>query len=173
MNVVEMIEEVRNSTHELNTDFLDAEDIVIFLNRGQRNAQNILSRTYEEFFHEEYITDLVVGEENYTLPNDCLAARVQKVDILTGDYSYEVRRISLSQISRYEAQGSTSYPEFFLVIGNKVKLLPTPSSHVPNGLRIYYSKRYPEMGIAQGRVDKSTETSIIIDSFTTNKDGQI
>lgn len=171
MNSIEMIQNVRDSVHEHNTDFLSDKDIISFLNKGQRNAQNILSRVYEEFFHTEYFIDIVANKEKYLVPDEVLAVRIQKVDILSGDYYYNIKRTSLNNISNADHQGISSYPEFYFLQGKTLRLFPKPSISIGEGLRIFYSKRYPEIGLSEGRVEETTTTSIIVDSFTTDKSG--
>jgi len=173
MNIISMISEIRSSAHELNENFLNDEDIVRFINRGQRHIQKILAKKYEEIFHKSYSANIVSGTASYALPGDILANRIQKVELVKSDYIYPIERIPLRDTSNYDAQGSVSYPEFYCVIGSKIVFYPTPSSSLTDGIRIYYTQRFPNLGESMGQVENATVSSITVDSLTTDSTGAI
>ena len=165
-----MVTEVRESAHEVDTNFLSDEAIVRFLNRGQRNLQKLIARKYEELIHAEEYQDMTSGTQEYDLPSDILANRVQKVEIIQGSFTYEIERIPLRDTSSYEAQGTTSIPEYFCILGDKIRFYPSPLTSITDGIRIYYTQSYRNLGESMGVVNNATVSTISVSSLTTDDD---
>lgn len=161
MNVTQMVEEVRSNAHELNETFLTDADIIRYLNRGQRRAQNILSRAYEEFFATVKRIDVTGYQQIYDIPVDCVADRIQNVDILFNNEFYHLDQVAVTRTFNVYYQFSDLVPSHFQIRGNQIILFPTPSVTLPMALIITYTRRVGELGASQGVVSSVTSTAIL------------
>lgn len=161
MNVTQMVEEVRSNAHELNETFLTDIDIIRYINRAQRRAQNILSRSYDEFFAAIKRIDVTGYQQIYDLPIDCVASRVQNVDILFNNEYYHLDQVSVTRTFNVYYQFSDLVPSHFQIRGQQLILYPTPSVTLPLSLIITYTKRVNELGKAQGTVTAHGTTTIL------------
>lgn len=84
-------------------------------------------------------TDLVSGQNKYTLPSEALS--VQSVEVLNegGEWS-KVMPLPLSYIeqgrSEEEFQDSDGIPQYYSLVSNVIKLYPKPNQSVSNGFRV-------------------------------------
>lgn len=100
--VDDLIESVRAATDEDNQDYLTTKQILKALDRGQRNATNIISRKYPDLFTEslDITTD---GGYNYDLPTAAAGRRILHVESYQQQIAYPLQRISEQQATLYRS----------------------------------------------------------------------
>jgi hypothetical protein len=141
---MDIVEEVRNSCHELNTEFLTTSNIIDFLNRGQRRLQSILMKKYPEMFQVSHTLTTVPNTREYQLPPDLVEYRIRKVYIYStsGDPLTIVQK-SFRDIGDWDLTSSTDYPDFYVITGRTLTLYPMPSaSHT---VAIWYIKEFSKL----------------------------
>lgn len=168
----DLVAGVRSLLDELNQDSVDTvTDILPSLNRALQYGMDTLARKYPEPMLTHSVLDLVGGQAEYDIPEDCFEDRLLKVEIQipsgqggTG-YTYrKVERISYRDLSDYESSITTNLPIYYCVIGRKVRLLSTPSGTFP--ARIWYLREPEALVLPQGRVThiNAPATYVIVDT---------
>lgn len=102
-------------------------------------------------------TDLVDGQQDYTLPSNAQEIHRVEVKDINGDYKL-LKQVDKTQVSEamsefYEENGM---PIYYDIMGRSVLLYPTPSSNyvsLTDGLKVYVSREVNEFSIT----DTSTE----------------
>lgn len=165
--VDDLIQSVRDATDEDNQDYLTTAQILKALDRGQRNATNIISRKYPDLFTEsvDITTD---GGYNYALPTSAAGRRITHVESYSGDTAYPIQRISEQQATLYRSNSQTSRPLYYIMYKNNIQLVPKPTSGVV--VKLYYLKRSQPLVAQQGRVtDINTASNLVtLDAIGSN-----
>jgi hypothetical protein len=148
--VQDLVDQVRSQLDETNRDAVSTEaDILPSLNRGQDYAFDILARKYPEPLLAYTTLDLIAQAE-YFLPEDIFEDRIEKVEITINQTQREVQRISFRDITNYESASSTSIPNYYCVIANKIRFVPTPTGTYDS--RIWYLRSPEKLALPQGRI---------------------
>jgi hypothetical protein len=150
--VDELVSECRSMLDEQNQEHIDDTlDILPALNRAQDRVVSMLARHYEEPLLEESPLTLTSGTADYSIPDDALEQRIEKVEINVSGYYQPVYRISYREISKYEYENlRTPIPLYYCVIGNSFRLLPTPTGSYDG--RLWYLKDPEPLVKSQGRI---------------------
>jgi hypothetical protein len=169
--VEEVVSEVRQQLDEQNRDSVDDSlDILPTLNRAQIYAFDILARRYPEPILQHTVLTLTGGTQEYTIPEGVFEDRVLKLEIEipsggSGSSTYhEIQRISYRDISNYESSSTTPVPEYYCIVGRKIRLIGTPNGSYSARM---WSLRNPEkLVLPQGRITivNSASNYVILDS---------
>lgn len=148
----DLIAEVRSMIDESNlVSVRDEEDIIPALNRGQDQAANILARHYEAPLLAYKEVTLTSGQAEYNIPEEAFEQRLEKIEVRVNNLFYPVKRIDYRDATSYESLTTkTNIPYYYAVIGQKYRLLPSPTSTYP--LRIWYLKDPEPLVKNQGRI---------------------
>jgi hypothetical protein len=168
--VQDLIDQVRSQLDEQNRDSVSTEsDILPSMNRAQDYAFDILARKYPEPILAYSTLDMVSGEAEYSIPENVFEDRVQKLEVEvpngTGRSTYrEVQRISYRDISNYETTTPSNLPQYYCVIGRKLRIIPAPSGAYD--LRMWYLRNPEKLKTPQGRITIVNEAQryVIVDS---------
>jgi hypothetical protein len=166
LTVQTLIDEVRSMIDEDNTSSVDdALDILPALNRAQDYAGNILARQYESPMITHTTVGLIAGVNEYDIPEDAFEQRLEKVEVSINQLFYPVKRLDYQDITLYETPTKINVPYYYCVIGNKFRLLPTPSGTY--SLRIWYLKDPDPLVKEQGRITilNTANNYLIVDSI--------
>lgn len=168
-----VVDEVRSQLDEDNRDAVSTEeDILPALNRAQDYAFDILARKYPEPILKYQTLPLVGGQAEYPIPEDTFEDRIQKVEMqfpvssVSGVGTFrEIPRISYRDISDYESGSTSNVPEYYCIIGRKMRLIPAPTATYP--LRLWTLRNPEKPKLPQGRITFVNETSnyVIVDSI--------
>lgn len=151
MKVSELILAVRRQLDETNEAAVgDSTDILPALNRAQDVAANILARHYEAPMLVHLPVQPIAGQQEYRIPEDAFEQRLEKVEVYVNQVYYPVKRISYRDITLYETPTRVNIPYYYCVVGDSIRLLPTPTATYP--LRIWYLQDPPKLVPEQGRV---------------------
>jgi hypothetical protein len=175
--VANLAEEVRQQLDELNRDTVSTEaDILPTLNRASDFAADILTRKYPEPLLKYITLDLESGVSEYTIPEDVFEDRVLKLETVipsgaAGRANYlELQRISYRDISNYESTSTSSFPQYYCIIGRKIRIVPQPSGSYD--ARMWIIRNPEKLVLPQGRVTKinssPTTNYIIVDEADGN-----
>jgi hypothetical protein len=148
------------------TSVRDDQDILPALNRAQDVAANILARHYESPMLAYEEVSLTAGQSEYPIPENAFEQRLEKIEVQVNNLFYQVKRIDYRDSSAYESLSiRTNVPYYYAVIGNKYRLLPSPTATYP--LRIWYLKDPEPLVRSQGRITfvKADVNYIIVDSI--------
>lgn len=163
----DLISEVRSMIDESNISAVrDDQDIIPALNRAQDVAANILARHYESPLLAYEEVSLTAGQSEYPIPENAFEQRLEKIEVQVNNLFYQVKRIDYRDSSAYESLSiRTNVPYYYAVIGNKYRLLPSPTATYP--LRIWYLKDPEPLVRSQGRITfvKADVNYIIVDSI--------
>lgn len=163
----DLISEVRSMIDESNISAVrDDQDIIPALNRAQDVAANILARHYESPMLAYEEVSLTAGQSEYPIPENAFEQRLEKIEVQVNNLFYQVKRIDYRDSSAYESLSiRTNVPYYYAVIGNKYRLLPSPTATYP--LRIWYLKDPEPLVRSQGRITfvKADVNYIIVDSI--------
>lgn len=166
LTVDDLVADVRSAIDEDNQENIrDVEDIIPALNRAQDYATNILVRHYESPLLKHTELSLVAGQNEYDIPEDALEQRLEMVEVNILQVFYEVKRLSYRDITRYETSTNVNVPYYYVIIGEKFRLVPAPSSRFP--LRLWYLKDPPPLVKSQGTITKvnTANNYIIVDAI--------
>lgn len=162
----DLISDVRSMLDEDNrVSVTDAEDILPALNRAQNYAANLLSRHYDAPMLKKVEVTTVQGQKEYVIPEDAFEEKLEKVEVKVNDLFYPLQRVSFRDISLFESQSSTSIPYYYVVVGNKYRVIPTANAAYP--LRIWYLEDPMPLVQSQGRINITNAASnyIIVDDI--------
>jgi hypothetical protein len=161
-----LVSEVRDSLDELNSDSVSTETSILpALNRAQDFAFDIYARRYPEPILAYTTLTLVSGQSEYDIAEDVFEDRILKIDIAFPNNQFnKVERISFRDGSDYETSGLTSAPTSYMIIGNKIKFIGTPSGTY--NARVWYLRNPEKLVLPQGRVTRVNQSGnyVILDS---------
>lgn len=127
-NVSELIQQVRDSVREYDSEAMDDQSIVRRLNRSYSYAYNYLIKLNHSLFSGfKYIT-LTPNVGEYRLPRDCFNKRIHEVYISSdgGEWGY-VKRCEPAVITKYLGKSVTG-PIYWTQAGEKLLLAPAPTN---------------------------------------------
>lgn len=166
LSVQNLIDDVRSMLDEDNQVTIDDDrDILPALNRAQDYAANILARQYESPMLVHQLVDMVPGQTEYDIPEDAFEQRLEKVEAFLNNAYFPIKRLDFSDITLFETPSRTSMPYYYTIVGNKYRLLPTPSG--AQQIRIWYLKDPDPLVKEQGRITLINNASnyLIVDSI--------
>lgn len=164
--VDDLISDVRSMLDEENRLSVDTdEDILPALNRAQDYASNILARHYESPLLAFTFVNTTAGQEEYTIPDEAMEERLEKVEVEVNSLYYPVTRLSYRDISLYETQGSTNIPLYYTVVGNRFRLVPSSSGAYR--LRLWYLRDPLPLVKQQGRITRvdAANSYVLVDQI--------
>lgn len=167
--VEDLVEEVRSQLDEDNTATVSTDkDILPALNRAQDYSANILARHYESPLLGYTIVPMVAGQYEYDIPKDALEERIEKIEVKQNNLYYPLIRVNYRDIGSYETTVLTPIPSYYVVIGDKFRLVPGPTGTYD--LRVWYLKDPMPLVLPQGRVTKidNTNNYILVDTVGDN-----
>ena len=167
--VDDLVSDVRSMLDEDNQSAVDTElDILPALNRAQDVAANILARQYESPLLAYTTQQLTANKAEYSIPEDSLEERIEKIEVQNNGLFYPLTRISYRDISEYETTSSSPIPSYYTVINDTYRLVPAPTGVYP--LRVWYLKDPLPLVLTQGRVTKVQAASnyLLVDSVGTS-----
>jgi hypothetical protein len=173
------VDETISLLDEQNQDSVNTvTDILPALNRASQFAFDILARVYPEPLLRYQTLVLESGINEYDIPEDIFEDRVLKIEAslpqgLGATYT-EIKRISYRDISNYETVGNVSIPQYYCIIGRKIRFVGTPDGSY--SCRLWAVRNPEKLMLPQGRVTliNSPSNYLIIDetgsSLTTESD---
>ncbi len=164
ITVDDLISDVRSLLDEDNRESVrDDTDILPALNRAQNYAANILSRHYESPMLTKQDVNTINSQMEYKIPEDAFEHRIEKVEVRLNNIYYPMKRIDYRDISLFENKSSTSIPYYYVVIGNRYRIIPASNSAYP--LRVWYLKDPMPLVKEQGRINivNTANNYVIVD----------
>lgn len=174
LTVDNLVEEVQSMIDETNTANVDVvKDILPALNRAQDKACNILARHYDDPLLKDKIVQPLAGISEYPIPEDAFEQRLEKIECKHNNAYYEVTRIKYRDVTLYETPQPQNSPYYYTIVGNKYRLLPTPSAAYP--LRLWYLRDPLPLVLPQGRVTSTNSAGnyIVVDAVGSDVDTNI
>jgi hypothetical protein len=150
--VDDIVAQVRSLLDEENVDTIsDTEDILPALNRAQDYASSILARHYEEPLLAYTTLDLIAGQSEYDMPEDCFEERVERIEISANGSQYPLTRVSYRDISALESPNRGDVPQYYCIINRSIRILSTPSGAYD--ARMWYLRTPETLVMSQGRIE--------------------
>lgn len=120
---------------------LTDDDIIRYINDGVRQ----MIATNESLLQKVATAAAVAGQQDYTLPADCLI--LQSISYKApGEASYlKLKYLSLSEFNEYidgwdgTAYGSST-PVVYMVFGNIISFFPKPDQDSADAIKLYYNR---------------------------------
>lgn len=148
--VDELVSSVRNQLAEQNIESVTDEYILDALNRAQDTAANIFARHYDTPLLTYTTVTTHSAQQEYDIPEEALEQRLEMVEVSINGVYYPVTRIDKRDATLFESQSAISIPYYYVVIGDKYRLIPRSSGVYP--LRIWYIKDPEPFVKSQGMV---------------------
>lgn len=164
--VDDLIADCRSMLDEENkANVTDEGDLLPALNRAQDYAANLLARHYESPMLANTMVSLASGQQEYDIPRDAFEQRLEKVEVFLTQVYYPVKRLDYRDISLYETPTRVNVPYYYVVIGDKFRLLPGPTASY--SLRLWYLRNPPALVKSQGRITLVNQAQgyLIVDSL--------
>ncbi len=147
MNVQSIYSLARTLSGTDSTNMPDA-TLLPILQISYHDLENtIVTQVNEDFFYDEWVTDTVIDQREYTFPvKSGTTAGLKKLlgvsmKFLSTDTEYtklrETRLSSLDRDVRYYMDGQTSGDPFYIVADKSVFVYPDPEYVITGGLRLY------------------------------------
>lgn len=162
--VDDLLSDVRSMIDEDNIENIDDErDLLPALNRAQDYAANILSRHYESPMLTKVDLTISSDEQEYDIPEDAFEQRVEKLEMYINRLYYPIQRIEYRDISMYETPTRVNVPNYYCIVGKKIRFVPPPSGTYP--ARMWYLKDPDPLVASQGRITRVNAASnyIVVD----------
>jgi hypothetical protein len=148
--VDELIESVRLQLVEANTESVTNEFILDALNRGQDYACNIFARHFDAPLLTYTSVPTVAGQQEYFIPRDALEQRLELIEVNINGVFYPVTELDKRDATLFESQSAISIPYYYVVIGDKYRLIPRASGIYP--LRVWYMRDPDPFETSQGMI---------------------
>lgn len=113
------------------------------------------------FFLRYVDMNYVANQFDYDLP--ALCARVHRVERIDGQYPQEVIPISLAESWAHRSiLGLNPYRSLdaYALVGQKIRIVPTPTTSITGAARIHYAKRQPQL--VSGTLASATSTTVTL-----------
>jgi hypothetical protein len=136
-NLISDLESEINQGLSGDTKTVTATEAKRWLNRGYYLVRRAVAQTGQDFFVKESTSDLEDGQSDYTLPDDFLQMYRLEIQPTSEATRFVAIEIKLNDLRVYQYNGSIDSP-LYTLIGEEVRLFPTPSTDVTSGLRIWY-----------------------------------
>jgi len=147
----DLVQDVRSLLDEDNTAALDdLRDIVPALNRGLSKAFSVLARHYPEPLLTYTVVTPTSGEAELEIPEDAFEDRVEKLEAVSNNLFYPIRRVDFRDLTNFETSGTTNTPMVWASLGRSYRVAPKPTGNYQ--FRVWYLKEPPNLGIEQGRI---------------------
>lgn len=164
-----MVDEIRNQIDEQNRDSVSIEnDVLPTINRAQDYAFDIISRRYPDPILKYVTLQLNSNDQEYDIPEDAFEDRVEKIEISIPNGAAlptfrEVQRISYRDISNYESSSRSNIPQYYCIIGRKIRFVSTPTGTY--NARLWYIRTPDQLVQNQGRITviNSASNYVIVD----------
>lgn len=147
----DLIQAVRSLLDEDNTAALDdLRDIVPALGRGLNKAYSVLARSYPDPLLTYKLVAPSPGEAEYEMPEDAFEDRIEKIEAVSNNIYFPVKRVDFRDLTYYETSGTTNAPMIWASIGRTYRVAPKPTGTY--SFRVWYLKEPPNLGVEQGRI---------------------
>jgi hypothetical protein len=158
----DIIAEARSLLDEINEANLDdSGDLLPSINRGYDYALSLLSRHYVAPLLANESVTLTSGTQDYDIPDAALEGKILKIEVYN-NFSYnEIQRLDYSQITPFETSSRVSFPYYYTIVGNKYRLVPSPTATYP--LRLWYAKHPGPLVEEQGAISIIQNQYVILD----------
>jgi len=155
-----IISQVREESDSELVAKLSDDTILEYLTRAQDRLVSVLCQVDETFFSKEDFIDLVNGTSAYTLPTDMfIKNRLISVE-MKSDWSRfsQTDYAPLRQITPREQSGISGY----YVQQGGLKISPTPTQSITDGLRLNYVAKPYRMDKRRGKISALAANQITI-----------
>mgnify|MGYP005818252561 CR=1 FL=1 len=164
--VDDLLSQVRSQTDEDNTEDITDAQILQALNRGQRNASNILARRLESMMWESTEITSVSGQRNYSTPADAYGSRIEMIEVATStNIRYKLQRMGNHKSTNFVTSAQTDIPTYYTQKRNEFEVYPTPKGGLT--IIVHYNKKPEDMVLQQGRISSidTTNNYVIVDNI--------
>ena len=172
--IQKIIDQVRKQTeNEEFSDFVGIQDseFVQYINDAQHRLQGLIAAQHPRVFLDEYIIDIVSGNESYNLPTDTfLNNKVHNVEYSSTGNNDDYYTLEQTTLKRRNS-GITGSPSHYIRMAGKILLSPQPTGS--GKVRVTYVKKVKELDLRGGLVsgtDQSTATTTYITNTISSSD---
>lgn len=147
----DLVQDVRSLLDEDNTAAVDdLRDIVPALNRGLNKAYSVLARHYPDPLLTYTTVVPENGEAEYEIPEDAFEDRVEKIESVTNNLYFPIKRVDFRDLTNFETSGTANSPMVWATLGRHYRVAPKPTGTYQ--FRVWYLKEPPNLGVEQGRI---------------------
>lgn len=141
----------RSFPDDSSTFFKDS-DLLDWYNYTQREVQNKLLQSFENWFVTSTSITIVSGQAEYSMPSDVLKV-VRVEDQENSSSPVEVSPITLNEKDNYSNLLSANDTDLgsvwnYAIKGNSFIFRPIPQTSTANKIKVFYSKRLPDYSSA-------------------------
>ena len=121
------------------------------MNRAQDVAANLLAKHYESPLLAYTLQYLNAGQKEYDIPPDAFEQRLEKIEVQIQNGLFNpIKRQNYRDATLLETTARTAFPLFYVEIGDKYRLYPSPTGAYP--LRVWYLKDPEPLVLEQGTI---------------------
>jgi len=176
LNVSELVTETRGLLDEFNVEGITTNQILECLNRAQKQAVRIAARQVSSIFLGFSVLDsddFTSGDDGVNqaeMPSGVFARMIKKIEVRTtgGTVVREVTPISVDHRHPYISTSSSSIPQFYDVVGTKIRCYPNLASGYE--LIVHYTKQPDTLVLPQGQINtiNSANSYVLVDAAWTD-----
>ncbi len=147
MTIKQIVDRITFYT-SLDTNIYKSEDRLVAINNAYDKLHSIILESQDEWdFDDSNAIDLPIAKTNLTLDGTYVLPdtlyKLNKVEINYGGGFVKARPLDLNETGLSEnevlSRSNVSSPRY-RIFGRTIKLYPTPTASVDNGLRLYYDR---------------------------------
>ena len=159
MNSQEIHTVIRMMIDEPTAQSWTDEDLYRHMNTAHQGICDELIGAGEGYFRRAKLVSFVANTDTYALPENL--AKIDRIERADGSEPTEVEPITLAQEEEFRNDNllrTGTKREGYIIEGENIRYVPTPTSAITNALRIRYTKQQPQ--IHSGNPTASTATTV-------------
>ena len=131
--VSDLITGTRQKADMQNSAFVTDSEILGYLNSGWQKLYGLIVQRFENYYIDQTTIALMTNTSEYPLPSDFF--KMLGIDLNVGSGVYTLRPWSFNERNK-ASQSAIDSPSRYIIVGNKVKFVPTPSNN--HTATVYY-----------------------------------
>lgn len=165
MHLQQMITQVRRYLNEPTANKWTDAEIADYLNYSQDYLEALIIQAWEDYFMKTYTFSYVASTAEYDLPFDFkIAKRVERQGLGTIKeiWPADLKDRGSIQISDSTTWGTSGGYEYYTLIGNQIKIMPTPSASTSDAVKMWYIPRLIGMHYGTATAGTAPATQICL-----------
>jgi hypothetical protein len=134
--MTQLIAGTRQRADMENTQFVTDAELIGYLDNAYRRLYTMIVDSFDNWYVAPlFPIPLIAGQSEYDLPTDMF--KLLGVDLASGSRKYTLQPWSLAERNRLNTTGWVEKPFRYILVGSKIRVLPTPDA-TSESLEIIY-----------------------------------
>ncbi len=155
MNISKIFQITREQTWVNESSFSDTQ-LLDYLNLVYVDLVNSITTINENFFYDNYITNIVSEQNEYSLPDELKKILCVSIKYSTNDDFIKLQEknfSSLNQDTQYYKSNQSKSGAFFVIADNSIFVYPCPEKDVLDWLKIDWISKVDNLLITSSEID--------------------